>query len=435
MVLRLRLFATSNKCDSEQLDAFIDQYDLVSLRETLVEMATYEEVDDELLSFVCAIFDRIGLGAIDGRLVELLEGKERPTMTRILAFEILLRAGFFGDDLRNSQVDAELLSEFHTYKLKGLLRCILVEPKKAEFVEELLQTFDREEERVAFFLLLEDLRQEERLAACIAYRYVLANSTDPCLQELALGAIEKEGGIVGRSVLESLRCTVKAPSLRRQIGAALDRWQYPIRMAPQACGLTAWMSPCDEFGIVVARFVWHRPDGFRDVATFNLNVTSGMFGHECALKLSAEAFSHKFTDNLNSRSFVEMPSGVGAQIVVDSRKSRMAHGRKALVEAEAMMARLETVMTQAPVMSLALADPVHEDEIADFLRREPYRHWLDPKIVEGDCQELCACLTYMSHWHRYRGERRLGEIAAILAQKPALAINSCLAKKSGTRIA
>lgn len=417
----LRSVVSSATHGRDCVDSFIEKYEPESLRTSLLEFAIDVEIDDDLQSFVCLTFDRLGLGHVRDQLREIIDDEAGSLRARLLAFEVLFRNGDFGDSAQLDGLNPELLHEFHAHKLRVLLRSIARDPNHAECVDDLFRCLKQDDTIIALFLRLESLRREVRVPACFVYYHVLLNSTHSSLSELALDAIEKEGGIVARSVLESIRYQTETEHIRHALQRALDCWHYPSRQLSEANGLTSWISCPDTFGVISLRFKWQRKSGRVDVATFRLHATAGLENIELALDRSAKSWVMEYEERSDEHEWVEIPSGVGASIIMNSREARLANGLDYILGAEATCARLETVMCEAPGMSLALAAPINCTEVGTLLATEPYRSWKRAYAGKVDVRELRARLELMIQWHRFQGQRREAEIVAILVQKSELA--------------
>ncbi len=415
-------FHSTDRTEAE-MTSLLGEYESSYIRRRILDFVVTQDLDDEHQFMICVAFERLGIGAEKKRLVDMLSLTSLNIRARVLAFEILLHERALTDPDVLETLDRDVVVEFHDHRLRVLLRSIFRDPCLSEVLGNLHESCGTEEFVVASFLKVDALRGEENVPACIAYADMIARSKNPYLREMAVDAVEKEGGIIGRSFLEALRAQAIPSLTRRQIQRCLGRWDFSARGRDDCAAVRAELTWCDESGDVLATFTWERENKRFDSFVLALNVPHGIIMARAALDVTEErCLSVHATKDRQTPDFVaEFAPATAAWLFLEARKQRLTQGLDILVQAEPILARLERIMRPVSTVPLALADPLDLTEAQGFVLNQPYRFWDRDILEESHEAELVARLQFMAQWHRFKGQQRQAEVAEILGRRPALA--------------
>ncbi len=396
------------------IGALVKEEDKELMRKTIVDLAEKSPIEDDFQMFVCVMFHRLGLGKQRERLKDMTLDPSQGDRLRYLAYEILLHAQFKEECPMGVTFDGDTFAMFHELRTRLLLRHIFRDPKKSEILAESLYELEGEDMQIANFLAVEELRQDERIPAAIAYRNILTDGGPSSLSELALDAISQEGGIVGRSILQAIRSHELAPLERRRIQSRLAQWHYPERSQEEETDLEVLVSACDQEGRVGFFLKSKRANGRFDEFCLSANIVEGLESASSSL----DGIDPVHPDVFGVGALVDFPPSVAAWLLMEHRKLRLTRGRSHLPEGEPIFARLEKIMAPEASVSLALAEPLESSEVASLLSERPYRSWGENWQENMGNPELKSRFEFMAIWHRFRGERRKAEVAALLSRRP-----------------
>ncbi len=405
--------------DQDQvLDDLIAHYGEAALRQALLENIGTEPGDDESHRFFVMAFRRLGVEGCCEQVLARALNREMPLTSRFLFFEILWQTNSLSKrDLKRFR-HRDLLG-FHELRLRHLMRGVFYRPALAAQLLLIHQKFSDEDHRAASFYKVDQLRREEGLPAAIAYRDFNHPDLDPLLSRLAVEAMGREGGEVGRFLLRETRVREKSRGMRNLIDRALEDW--PADRGGQridADAGRAFVTRCDERTEVACLIVLPRSETHRDLFWAQLNAC-GLTEAGAMLAIGSADCEERVREfrELGRGIMAEFPVPQAADLVTSAWENTLPRRTALSPLPAAVAARLEQVA--APLRLPGRARPASLDceALLSFLDGHPVEAWLDLGRPGDGARTLIWALTVSSAWYQFAGERELAELAAYLADE------------------